>query len=249
MDDLPLAAYGGRGMAAPDAEVAEPPSYAAAPPASSAAVAPVPQPSFALGTFDQSMAIPEDEAGPAHRVPMPGLDRARAFARGNPRLAAGGGFVAMTLIGLLLLGGGRPAPSAAGAVASAGAPTVVPIAADPGSATLVLTGGVTGSYTFSGNASQPVTGSAVTASWVDTLHNVLTLDGPVDRGTRTTDGGLVLTWGVMLGGKLVTFTSKAGECTIGMASTPKSIIGSFACRRIKSADGKLTVGATGTYRT
>lgn len=249
MDDLPLAAYSGRGRAEPDQDVQEPASYAAAPPASSAAVAPPPQPSLALGTFDQSMAIPEDEAGAAHRVPMPGLDRARALARGNPRLVAGGGFVAIILVGVLLLGGGKPAPSAAGAVASPGAPTVTPTAADPGSATLVLTGAVKGTYTFSGNAGQPVAGSTVTAAWVDTLQNVLTLDGRVDRGTRMTDAGLVLTWGLILDGKLVTFTSKAGECTIGMASTPKSVTGSFSCRRIKSDDGKLTVGATGTYRT
>lgn len=249
MDDLPLAAYGGRGVAAVDEDIPAPTAYAAVPPPASGAATSIAQPSFALGTLDQPMAIPDDEAGAVARVPRPGIGRARAFARRNPRLVAGGGFVTMILGGLLLLGGGKPAPSAAGAVASPGAPTVAPIAVDPGAATLVLSGAVTGSYTFIGNAGQPVAGGSVTASWVDTLQNVLTLDGRVDRGTRTTDAGLVLTWGLMVDGKLVTFTSKAGECTIGMTSAPKSVSGSFACRKIKSDDGKLTVGATGTYRT
>jgi hypothetical protein len=53
----------------------------------------------------------------------------------------------------------------------------------------------------------------------------------------------------MVNGKLVTFTSKAGECTIGMAENPKHVSGSFACRKLKSDDGKLTVEASGTYRT
>ena len=89
----------------------------------------------------------------------------------------------------------------------------------------------------------------MTGTWTDPLQNVLTLAGPVDRGTRTTDAGLVLTWALMVDGKLVTFTSTAGECTIGMAVNPKSVSGSFSCRKLKSADGKLTVEASGTYRT
>jgi hypothetical protein len=47
----------------------------------------------------------------------------------------------------------------------------------------------------------------------------------------------------------VSFTSDAGECTIGMAVNPTNISGTFSCRNLKSDDGKLVVGATGTYRT
>lgn len=253
MDDLPLAAYS-RGTVESDKDLDEHAAGAAAPASAtlSAAAAQVPgtpQPSLALGTLDQPIAVPEGEPGAIVRVPWPGLGRARALARRNPRLVAGGGFVAMILIGLALLGGGKPAPSAASAAATAGAPTAAPIAADPGAASMILTGAIEGTYSFTGNGGQSLAGNAVTAAWVDTLQNVLTLDGPVDRGTRMTDAGLVLTWGLMLDGKLVTFTSKSGECTIGMASSPKSVSGSFACRKIKSDDGKLSVGATGTYRT
>ena len=53
----------------------------------------------------------------------------------------------------------------------------------------------------------------------------------------------------MVDGELVTFTSNAGECTIGMAVNPKSVTGSFTCHKVKSDDGKLTVDASGTYRT
>ena len=246
VDDLPLAAY----STGVDPET-EPAMMAAAttPTVDTPPAAPASPGVLAAGPFDAVVAqgpAGDDEAAAPPRIV---LARARAFARRNPRPVAGGAFIAMILVGLLLLGGGKPAPSAAGAVASPGAPTVAPIAVDPGSATLVLTGAVTGTYTFIGNAGQPVAGSSVTASWVDTLQNVLTLDGRVDRGTRMTDAGLVLTWGLMVDGKLVTFTSKAGECTIGMASSPKSVSGSFACRKIRSDDGKLTVGASGTYRT
>lgn len=245
-DDLPLAAYstGVDPETEPAIMAAATTPTVATPPAAPASPGVLP-----AGPFDavvvQGPAGDDEAASPPRIV----LARARAFASRNPRPVAGGAFITMILVGLMLLSGGKPAPSAAGAVASPGAPTIAPVAVDPGAATLVLTGGVKGTFTFTGNPGQPVAGSAVTASWVDTLQNVLTLDGPVDRGTRMTDAGLVLTWGLMLDGKLVTFTSKAGECTIGMASTPKSVTGSFACKKLKSDDGKLTVGAAGTYRT
>lgn len=242
-DDLPLAAY----STGVDPETEPAMMATATAPTDAPQGAPA---MLAGGPFDYAVAQPvpgDDEAAapPAETA----LGRARALAGRNPRLAAGGAFVTMIVVGLLLLGGGGPSPSAAGPIASPSAPPVVPVAADPGSATLVLTGSIDGTYAFTGNAGQPVAGNAVAATWTDTLQNVITLDGPVDRGTRTTDAGLVLTWGLMLDEKLVTFTSKDGECTIGMAVNPKTVSGSFACPKLKSDDGKLTVGATGTYRT
>jgi hypothetical protein len=176
------------------------------------------------------------------------VTRARAFAAGNPRLVAGGAFVVVIVVGLSMLLGGK-GPIAAGASASPSLPPIAVVAADPGSATLVLTGSVKATFTMTGTAAQPVAGNLVGAAWSDTLQNVLTLQGKVDRGTRTTDAGLVLAWGLMVQGKLVTFTSKAGECTIGMTSNLQVVSGSFACRKLKSEDGKLTVEASGTYRT
>jgi hypothetical protein len=240
VDDLPLAAYStGVDPATEPPEmdaVAEAPAHAAG--------------VIQLNTLDQAaqLPIPEDERHPAAAGPTP-LVRARALVSRNPRLAAGAGFVAVIVVGLTLLLAGGKGPAAAAATAVPSAPGTVTVAADPGAATLVLTGSVQATYTMTGNASQPVAGSVVGATWADSLQNVLTLNGPLDRGTRTTDAGLVLTWGLMVDGKLVTFTSKHGECTIGMASNPKAVSGSFACRKLKSDDGKLTVGASGTYRT
>ena len=190
--------------------------------------------------------VPEDEPKPP--VPNVLATRAKAFAARNPRFVAGGAFVAVIVVGLSMLVGGK-GPIAAGASASPSIPPIAVVAADPGSATLVVTGAVKATFTMTGTAGQPVAGNLVGAAWADPLQNVLTLQGKVDRGTRTTDAGLVLTWGLMVEGKLVTFTSRAGECTIGMASNPKAVSGSFACRRLKSDDGKLAVEASGTYRT
>lgn len=246
VDDLPLAAYvTGVDPGTERFPEGETEAELLAPPTAPSAAVPLP-----AGTLDQAVAQPgtdDDEAAAGH-VATP-LRRARAFARRNPRAAAGGGFVVVILVGLMLLSGGRPSPSAAGAVASPSAPPIATIAPDPGSATLVLTGSLDATYALTGVAGQPMPAKAVAATWVDTLQNVLTLDGQVDRGTRTTDAGLVLTWSLLVDGKLVTFTSEDGECTIGMAINPKYVSGTFACRKIKSDDGKYTVGATGTYRT
>jgi hypothetical protein len=248
-DDLPLAAYSRRGTANQDDDVSEPlaPVANAAPPYLTAPSAP--HRTMTLDALDEPMAPAPTDAGPPTRRLGAGLDRARVIARRNPRLAAGAGFVAVIAVGLMLLGGSSPAPSAAGVLATAGTPTVPPAVADPGAASLVLTGSVEATLSFTGSAPSPVAANVVSAAWADQLENVLTLDGPVDRGTRTTDAGLVLTLGLMVDGKLVTFTSQAGECTIGMASSPKAVSGSFACPKLTSDDGKLTVGATGTYRT
>ena len=238
-DDLPLAAYS-TGVD----PATEPPEMEAT--AVARELAPVVSHVDAVDPA-ADVPIPDDEPKPA--VAGAVLVRARALASRNPRLAAGVGFAVVIVVGLsLLLGGGKGAAVAA-ATAGPSVAASVTIVADPGSATLVLTGSVKQTFTMTGSAAQPVAGNLVGATWADSLQTVLTLNGPVDRGTRTTDAGLVLTWGLMVDGKLVTFTSKAGECTIGMASNPKGVTGTFACRKLKSDDGKLTVQASGTYRT
>jgi len=238
IEDLPLAAYS-TGVD-PESETF-PDTESGAPPAGAAV--------GSVGTPDQvvAQAGPDDDKASATQRETP-LRRARGFARRNPRPVAGALFVGMILVGLMLLSGGQPSPSAAGAVASATVPPAVTVAPDLGSATLTLTGPLDGSYALAGTVGQPVASDTVTASWADSLQDILTLEGPVDRGTRTTDAGLVLAFGLMVDGTLVTFTSKSGECTIGMAVNPRGVSGSFSCRNLKSDDGKLTVGANGTYR-
>jgi hypothetical protein len=248
-DDLPLAAY----STGVDPETESPAVEAAL-----AAPAAVPQATAGPGVsvpgvlhldgLDPAAALPVPEDEPKPPVPNVLVTRARAFAAGNPRILAGAAFVAVILVGLSMLLGGK-GPVAAGASASPSLPPIAVVAAEPGTATLVLTGAVKGTFSMTGTAAQPVTDNLVGAAWGDTLQNVLALQGKVDRGTRTTDAQLVLTWGLMVEGKLVTFTSKAGECTIGMTSNAKAVSGSFACRKLKSDDGKLTVAASGTYRT
>ena len=72
-----------------------------------------------------------------------------------------------------------------------------------------------------------VDGQTITAAWADSLQTVLSLSGPIDRGTRTTDARLTLGITVILDGQSVTFTSVAGECTIGMANVAGKVSGSF----------------------
>lgn len=244
LDDLPLAAYS-TGML-PDAaleaadDVVEPAAEAAAGhPAVAATSAPTP------GGADELPADPYAFGPPPEVTP---LARARELASRNPRVAAAA-CVALIVVGVLMLGSGGPAPSASGATASSSAPASVTVAAGPGVATLVLTGAIQATYSLTGDAGGAPASSTVTETWTDTLQTALTIDGPVDRGTRTTDARLVLSWVVDVEGTLVTFTSKAGECTVGMASQPKGVSGSFTCKKLKSDDGTLTVGASGTYRT
>lgn len=246
-DDLPLAAYlTGVDPATEPVRDPEP----VVPPAEPQGASQGAPDGLARGPFDYAVAQPTQGEGEVV-APPPGtlVGRARAFYGRNPRLVGGGAFVTMIVVGLMLLTGGQPGPSAAGATPSPSAPPTVTIAAEPGEARLVLTGSLDATYSLIGAANQPVVGNALTATWADPLQNVLTLNGPVDRGTRTTGAGLVLTWGLMVDGELVTFTSNAGECTIGMAVLSNHVTGSFTCKKIKSDNGKLTIRVSGTYRT
>ena len=245
-DDMPLAAYGGTGMeeeAAPAEATVEAAAVSAAPESPTAAMAPVP------GGADSAV------GGGAPEVKLKGPGLAGLLGRLAPtlrtsRVAAGALFVVAIVIGVVLLSAGKPAPGSA-AVSPTPAAGVVATAVPPsGDATLELTGAATGTYALGGlPGGQHVDTKNVSAAWADATQTGLTISGPVDRGTRLTDARLVLTITVAIGGQTVTFTSLAGECTIGMASTPKGVSGSFTCHKLKGPDHRLTIEATGTYRT
>lgn len=241
VDDLPLAAYStGVDPETEPLSVREP----LVPPGTVAGAAH----SVSMGDVGGALPVSDDEPSAARGAI--GLGRARTFAKRNPRLAAGGLFVAMILVGLVLLGGGGPSQSAAGALASPTFPPIAVVTAPSGDATLALTGTMQGTWTLAGGASGAAKAHSFTASWTDAASNTVSLDATVDRGTRTTDATLVLRFSVVAAdGTVRTFTSKAGECTIGMGVLPSAVSGSFTCTKLRSDDGKVTVGATGTYRT
>jgi hypothetical protein len=253
LDDLPLAAYS-TGME-PDARLDEPAEDVQPAMAADHHAPQPPGPPFAVMHADPH-ALPGDPEGlaaPPREAPT-GARQARGaellrLARRNPRLAAGAGFVAVILVGLMLLSAAGQTPASLAASASPTVPPVAVVLPPTGDASLVLTGAVQGTYAFTGGASDAARAGAFTATWSDTTQNSLALDAKVDRGTRTTDAGLVLRLTVALDGVAVTFTSRAGECTIGMAVQPAAVSGSFSCKKLKSDDGKLIIGATGTYRT
>jgi len=242
----------GKPKEAPDAEVA-----AAAVPA--VAVAPSPPPFTSQPDLEQDPLTGVDGASTAVRVVPVGdppsrasllADQVTELARKNTRLLAGGAFLVVILVGVALLTGGSGAGPASGAVPSsdtAAGPAVTPV---PPEASLTLTGASTDAFQF---GSMTGTGgpasSTLSATWTDAARNTFSLNGPVDRGSRTTDEGLVLRWSVLIDGALVTFTSEGGECTVGMAIRGTTVSGTFACRKVTSDDGKYTVGASGSYRT
>lgn len=244
LDDLPLAAYGGTGLesaepAVADAEAAAEatagPSDPAMRPPSPAADAWAPGGGPAAG----------DEAAAQARSPIARL--IHLFR--TSRVAGGVGFAVVIVVGLLLLSG-RGAPPGATAATPSGVPTAGPTITRPsGEVSMTLDGPLAGTFALTGLAGgQYVDASTVELGWGDAQRTTLSIAGPVDRGTRTTDERLVLTILVLVDGLPVTFTSAAGECTIGMASVAGKVQGSFSCRKLKSADGKLTIGASGTYR-
>jgi hypothetical protein len=252
LDDLPLAAYGGTGMEvepqpAPNAAGTGDGTDVAVAPAADASGAKAPaafaeRPAAPPGS---DMPVPEDE--PSHG-PSP-IDRIVHLFR-TSRIAAGAGFAVVIVVGLVLLSGGGASPAATAATPTTG-PTAAPTITPPsGDASLALSGGVSGTFPLMGAAGgQHVDGSTVTLAWADAQQTTLGIAGPRDRGTRTTDAQFVLTLGVLVNGQPVTFTSMAGECTIGMAPVGTKLQGSITCHRLKSADGKLSLEVSGTYRT
>lgn len=251
LDDLPLAAYGGSSMELTPEDEAR---IDAAPTPSEAAdhgddIAPGP---FAHAVAGAALSDDGYGAGgpkqsrPARTMPPVAAKVVRTLR--TPRGAAGAAFAGVIVVGLLLLSGGQK-PGAAGAGASPSAAPVVIVTAEPGNATLVLTGKVEQSLVFGGMTGSGAPGAPLAVTWTDVTLNTLGLQGAPDRGTRTTDDSLVLSFTVAVDGAPVTFTSTEGECTIGMAIHPRNVSGTFSCKKLKSDDGKLIIGATGTYRT
>ena len=255
LDDMPLAAYGGTGME--EEAASEPATATSEQPATAATRAPASAASAATP--------PADSAG----LPGPAEPRSDGDAQGDgapasspigtlvgrvvtlfrtSRVAAGAGFAVVIIVGLILLSGGGASPAATAATPSNG-PTAAPTVPPPsGDASLTVTGPGAGTFTLTGLAGgQHVDATTVALRWGDALQTTLSIAGPIDRGTRTTDEHLVLTIGVLVNGQPVTFTSKAGECTIGMAAVGVKVQGSFTCHKLKGPDGKLTIDANGTY--
>jgi hypothetical protein len=257
VDDLPLAAYGGTGMedepavaedGPMDAVAAPAPTTAAPSPARPGAATtgpatPAPAPGPAPVASGES--LPTADLPPA-RPPSP-IDRLVHLLR-TSRVAAGAGFAVVIIVGLVLLSGGGASPAATAATPTNG-PTAAPTVAPPsGDASMTVSGAVTGTFMLTGLAGgQHVDATTVALGWGDALETTLSIAGPLDRGTRTTDEHLVLTIGTVINGQPVTFTSMAGECTIGMAQVGLKVQGSFTCHKLKGPDGKLTINAEGTY--
>lgn len=260
LDDLPLAAYGGSGMeltvedearidAAPEVEAAVEP--AAVEPAGAE---PAPPGAFAHATtteatFDDSLERPADRPALVALEGLAVVARRAVTLLRTSRIAAGATFGGVIFIGLLLFLGSTTRPGAASAEASPSTAPILAATKAPGNATLVLTGKVEQSLAFPAMTGVGEPGGPIAVTWTDTTTSSLSLEGGPDRGTRTTDKSLVLHFTVLVKEKPVTFTSAAGECTIGMAINATNVSGSFSCRNLKSDDGKYVVGATGTYRT
>jgi hypothetical protein len=161
------------------------------------------------------------------------------------------GAIAATMCVLVAVAGcsSPGSPSTAGSTPSSTAPVSEP-AMTHGSgearATLVLTGDLDESYNFteqSGNISP--TSELIAAVWVDPDINTLTLTGDVIAGTSPTSARLILGW--VIGPDSTTFASADGECQVTMEPTATALSGSFTCTGLSSADGALTVDATGTF--
>ena len=259
VDDMPLAAYGGTGMEDDEPEA----TLEAAESATAPALTADPTGTAAAAAMGIPAAVPAalSEAHPDDLTTDEPLASAKAAPPGLPgplagivhlfrtsRLAAGAGFAAVIVVGLVLLSGGGASPAATAATPTGGTaqPTVQPPSGD---VSMMLTGATSGSFTLTGLAGgQQVGGGAVALGWADAQQTTLSITGPLDRGTRTTDEHLVLTLGVVVAGQPVTFTSMAGECTIGMAQVGLKVQGSFTCHKLAGPDGKLTIEASGTYR-
>ena len=244
MDDLPLAAYS-TGM---EQEVPPEPAAPAAPPVMAKGD---------TGPFGAAEVVAGDAvpaaAGP-RRIALPAwLVNPRTHLR-DPRLLMTGviGVGVVLLAASLLLGGG-PTSGAAGPGASAsarpGGVSATPIPPS-GDASVEVTGKLAGTYLLAGaSGTGPAAAGRIDAAWADALGSGLSISGPASAGTRTTDPTFVLTWTVAVNGVSTTFSSAAAECTVGMGVQPKSVTGSFVCKKLKSADGKLEIDLRGTYRT
>jgi len=167
----------------------------------------------------------------------------------DPRVLFGGMIaIGVVVLGVSMLGGGASSggglPGAsASAAPGAGGP------AEPGPATIQVAGDFEATFSLIGAAAygKPADGN-LAATWEDGAGSSVTLTGRVG-GTRTTTPDLTLAITVMRNGTPVTFSSEAGECTIGMAEKLFNVTGTFVCPEITSEGGRFTVNLTGTYST
>ena len=169
----------------------------------------------------------------------------------DPRVLFGGMIaVGVVLLGVSFLGGGNLAGGAGPDASASSAPGAV-VAPTPGAATIQLTGEVEVDVQPDRQhrlRASPRDGQ-LASTWTDASGTALALTGRAGSGTRTTTPDLILTVTVVARGAPATFTSEAGECTIGMAEKMFNVTGSFVCPEITSDDGRVTVKITGTYRT
>lgn len=100
---------------------------------------------------------------------------------------------------------------------------------------------------FAGAFAPPPGGMAVVWIAGGTDATTLGLGGLSFTGTQPTAPTLSLTLTVQAGGKVVSFVSTEGECsiTIGQA-TAKALAGAFTCSGLTSSDG-LVVDASGSF--
>jgi hypothetical protein len=162
-----------------------------------------------------------------------------------------GGVIAVGAI-LLVVSLGLPGgPGAAGGDPGASQPAVVATVAPPsGAARIEFKGNQSVVYDLVGQTGAgPAVADHVDATWGDGLGNSLALAGRAGSGTRTTSPELVLTLTTRVNDAPVTFVSQAGECTVGMASQPKTVTGSYVCKKLRSDDGLHVIDVSGTYRT
>jgi len=242
------AAAGGHAAAVPSFQ-----AVSAAPPAAQAFQ---PVASFqAAPAFD---AVSRPGVAPTPGMPKaPPAGAAGLRSRGLPRLAlrdprvlAGGVIViGLALLGFSLLGGGGPATGSTGPTGSQGTGGLAPTAA-PGNASVELTDAMPGIHALTGaTGSGAAVNGQINATWTDATGDSLGLSGPASQGTRTTDPTFVLSWTMLIDNQPVTFTSRASECTIGMAVGVKVVHGTFVCKQLKSGDGKHEIDMRGTYTT
>jgi hypothetical protein len=271
LDDLPLAAYT-TGMRADerleeldeleaDAVATDDLDAVAASAATNAAMAADVSEAAATGlpTDPEGLGAPQKVVAPRRMPGVPAipampewLANPRAHTR-DPRLLMTGviGVGVVVLVASLALGGGSPA-GAAGPAASASARPVVVATAAPltGDATVEVTGKLKGDFTLTGAAGTgPASDGRIAVTWADATGSSLAMAGPASSGTRTTDATFSLTWTTLVDGAPMAFTSSTGECTVGMALQPKTVTGSFVCKKLRSSDGKVTIDVRGTYRT
>lgn len=234
------------------AVAAESPFHVTAQPAAPAGYAPT---AFAMPVAQAPVARPTSGGVPgrARGADLGGIGttlRNPRTAVRNPRVLFGGMVaVGAVVLGVSILGGGTgsggvtPGASAS-AAPGAGMPTT------PGPGTIQVAGDFVAAVDLTGTAvvGKPADGQLV-ATWADGAGTSVTLTGRVASGTRTTTADLTLAITVMRNGTPVTFTSEAGECTVGMAEKMINITGSFVCPEITSDGGRFTVKLSGTYGT